>query len=393
MANLGSVASINNWPGNGNASKGEPTLIAPFKDLNGNNIYEPANGEYPLIRGEESHFAIFNEDGPHGESEGTKMKIDVKTLISSFENRGLEDGVTMVNLNVTNRSNMNYSQVYVGIYVDFDLGNYLDDYTGCDTTRNLFFAYNGDNDDQGEFGFGSSPPAVGCMFLNEKLGGYKTYDNDFTAYGNPHSAGDYYNYLKIRNKNGDPALDPTGSSTKFMYYGDVNTPGSWSETRLGNTPSDQRGLGVIGPFNLEKGESICFDLAYFSARGSSNLASVDDLQSMADEVQALYDNGSLTNRFSLCNNQTAGISNPTSAPTQVRCYPNPASQTISFQLPTGIQNDVKIDVINNLGQIIEQQEFQLGEGVTLDLKGLSSGIYTAIIHTRSQTYHSRFVKN
>ncbi|MFT4522925.1 MAG: hypothetical protein ACI8ZN_001877, partial [Bacteroidia bacterium] len=93
MANLGSVASINNWPGNGNASKGEPTLIAPFKDLNGNNIYEPANGEYPLIRGEESHFAIFNEDGPHGESEGTKMKIDVKTLISSFENRGLEDGV------------------------------------------------------------------------------------------------------------------------------------------------------------------------------------------------------------------------------------------------------------------------------------------------------------
>ena len=43
-------SSILDWPGNGDVSNGEAKILAPFKDLNGNQIYEPLLGEYPLIR-------------------------------------------------------------------------------------------------------------------------------------------------------------------------------------------------------------------------------------------------------------------------------------------------------------------------------------------------------
>ena len=52
--------------------------------------------------------------------------------------------------------------------MDADLGNYADDYVGCDVTRGLGYCFNGDNFDQnnaGKIGYGSNPPAIGIDFF------------------------------------------------------------------------------------------------------------------------------------------------------------------------------------------------------------------------------------
>ena len=49
--------------------------------------------------------------------------------------------------------------------VDADLGNYLDDYVGCDVNLGLGFCYNGDAEDEGAQGYGFNPPPIGVDFF------------------------------------------------------------------------------------------------------------------------------------------------------------------------------------------------------------------------------------
>lgn len=53
--------AIMDWPGNGNTSFGEPAVIAPFKDLNNNGLYEPMSGEYPDFGGDAAIFHVYND--------------------------------------------------------------------------------------------------------------------------------------------------------------------------------------------------------------------------------------------------------------------------------------------------------------------------------------------
>ncbi|MBK8414466.1 MAG: hypothetical protein IPL22_08125 [Bacteroidetes bacterium] len=40
-------------------------VLAPFADFNSNGIYDPQNGDYPYILGDESIYSIFNDYFPH----------------------------------------------------------------------------------------------------------------------------------------------------------------------------------------------------------------------------------------------------------------------------------------------------------------------------------------
>ena len=45
---------LSRWPGNGNVANGEAASLAPYADINLNGTYDPANGDYPLIRGDQA---------------------------------------------------------------------------------------------------------------------------------------------------------------------------------------------------------------------------------------------------------------------------------------------------------------------------------------------------
>ncbi len=57
------------------------------------------------------------------------------------------------------------TDMYVGQWSDPDLGDYSDDFAGCDTTLSLVYVYNGDASDNEYAKFGLKPPAVGYDFL------------------------------------------------------------------------------------------------------------------------------------------------------------------------------------------------------------------------------------
>lgn len=163
---------IRTWPGNGDSTDGFAGQLAPYYDADGNGHYWAAAGDYPLIRGDECVFSIFNDQGIHGESLGQPLGIEVHAMTYAFnepENSALWNTV-FVHYDVYNRSSATYNDTYFGAWTDFDIGYAWDDYIGCDVKNGMYFGYNGlAEDSPSEGSFSGVPPAQSCMILGGGL--------------------------------------------------------------------------------------------------------------------------------------------------------------------------------------------------------------------------------
>jgi hypothetical protein len=222
------------WPGNGNQAVGEAPVIAPFHDVLNDGIYDPWAGDYPIIKGDETIFFIFNDARyPHTETNGNKLGIEVHGMLyaidcpsdSAFRN------TVFVHYRIYNYSTYQYNQTYIGSYMDVDLGDPWDDYVGCDVQRGSFYAYNGTNADGngGPGTYGAHPPAQSMTFLG---GPYM----DSDGLDNPRldNLGNLICDVGINGMNfGDSIIDNERFGlTRFVYFN--NTGGFWAMTDPSN---------------------------------------------------------------------------------------------------------------------------------------------------------------
>ena len=73
--------------------------------------------------------------------------------------------ITFYNYEVINRSSFSLNKTYFTVWTDADLGNYQDDYVGCDIAKGLGFIYNADGNDETVGttpGYAEFPAAQGC---------------------------------------------------------------------------------------------------------------------------------------------------------------------------------------------------------------------------------------
>lgn len=281
--------NVINWPAKGEDMDGNTIFLAPFVDVDGDPLnYSPAAGDYPDIFGDQAIWWVVNDKGNvHTETGGQPIGLEIQMLAFAFTTSNDINNMTFYKYKVINRSALVLNETYMGQWVDADLGNYADDYVGCDTTLGLGYCYNGDADDEGSTGYGLEPPAFGTDFFqgpiadpdgidndkdgltdepNERIGMAKFvyYNNDFSLTGNPEVASHFYGYLRGLWKDGSCMVDNGtngyggGTCTNYMFYG---RPGpstgcgntGWTETTAGNTPADRRYLQSAGPFTLQPG--------------------------------------------------------------------------------------------------------------------------------------------
>lgn len=337
--------SIKTWPGNGNDSLHQGHNLAPYVEVGGDpNYYNYLDGDYPAynlsntpscdntLLGDETLWWVFNDVGNiHTETNGSAIGLEVRAQAFAFSTNDEINNMTFYKFQIINRSNFSLNEAYFGAWVDPDLGNYVDDYVGCDVKRGFGYCYNGDANDEGILGYGLNPPAVGYDFFegpiadandlkdNDRDGvvdeaGEKIimskfvyYNNDFTVIGNPVDAPDYYNYLKGIWKDGTVLTyggnghQSGGDTCDFMFPGDTDPLGvgtngvpqlPWDEASSGNIPADRRFLQSAGPFTLQAGAVNYITTGAVWARTSSggNLASVKLVRLADDKAQALFDN-------------------------------------------------------------------------------------------------------
>lgn len=383
---LGITASpsevIETWPGNGDAASGYSLSLAPFIDLNNDGIYDPTyrdtSGipEHPAydisgelgcqarLFGDQTLWWVFNDKGNiHSETGGFPIGLEIRAQAFSFATNNALNNMTFYSYEIINRSTFAVTQTYFGQWIDSDLGNYVDDFVGCDVGRGLGYTYNGDADDETATGYGANPPAFGLDFFagpfmdadnadgvtdpcvepkainglgfgdgiidNERIGMSKFvyYNNDFSINGNPEDAQDIYNYLRGRWKDGTQMVYGgngygAGTPTNFMFPGDTDPLGigqivdgvstsclpqaPWDEVTENNTPADRRFLQSAGPFTLEPGAVNSITVGAVWARASSGgpVASVELLRVVDDDAQALFDNC-----FAIINGPDAPLAN------------------------------------------------------------------------------------
>lgn len=162
--------NILEWPAHGDTSLGQAFRLAPYSDRNANGLYEPLDGDYPEIRGDQALFFIFNDDrGKHRETGGNKLKVEIHGLAYAFDlpSDTAFKNTVFLHYKIINRSPATYNETYIGVFTDIDLGFADDDHIGCDVERGMFYNYNGKPaDGTGQpWAYGENPPVQGVVVL------------------------------------------------------------------------------------------------------------------------------------------------------------------------------------------------------------------------------------
>jgi hypothetical protein len=171
------VEAILSWPGNGNPALGQAAQLAPYADLNNDGIYNCMDGDYPLIRGDQTIFFMYNDDTPRPEGDTYPMEIEIHGMVYGFDaptDTALFNTV-FVHYDLINRSTNSYTDCHLGVFTDLDIGLATDDYIASDVTRGSYYGYNGEEiDGNGQYyAYGDNPPAQSVTIL---AGPYKDDD-------------------------------------------------------------------------------------------------------------------------------------------------------------------------------------------------------------------------
>lgn len=285
--------TIASWPGNGTSGNGESHLLAPFHDQDGDQIYEPQHGDYPLIRGYKAIYSIINDNKNVHPSGIDKAGIEIHMMFYQYDvpTDDLLTNTVFVQTTVFNRGTVNLQDFHLGHLIDFDLGNPHDDYIGTEPGRNLAYIYNGDMNDEnfsGNQGYGISPPAAGFINLDRKLASNISFPN-FASLDSPIAN---HNTLSGLLPDGSPVLDGNNQPTTYIYN-DITPNTGWNEfSGVANPSGDRFCIASLDGETFGPGEILCYNHAAIFARSMEGTitASVDSLFRVADYIQHFYDN-------------------------------------------------------------------------------------------------------
>lgn len=304
--------------------------LAGFWDEDGDGLYNPLNGDYPIIeiRGcpepqfpDEMMFWIYNDVGNEHRESGSETPIQMEVQVQAFAYRTNDDvnNMTFQRYKLINRAIESIDSTFFAMFVDPDLGCFDDDYVGCDVGRDLAYIYNQDAID-GQAGcecgevntYCEDIPLLGIDYfrgpLNENF--EEIGMSSFTYFNNagvtptplpgttdPNSTEEYYNYISGSWRDGSPfeqGGDAYQEGTTPINYAFIDAPNNingWSMVQENAPPGDRRTLQASGPFRLDPGAVNELIVGVVWVADIAHPApSIRRLQEADDIAQALFDN-------------------------------------------------------------------------------------------------------
>lgn len=321
--------NILDWPAFGNtnvpgASYQTPNL-APYFDVDSVPGYNPYAGDYPVLdnlrepaknlpkdQPDQMIWFVYNDRGNvHSETGGIPIGLELQTTAFAFQTNDEVNNMTFYRTTIANRGFEALDKTYFGQWVDADLGNYSDDYVGCDVGRSLGYCYNGDDNDEGVLGYGLNPPSIGVDFFQGPkdttgielgMGAFVYYNNNSDPVnGNPDNAIDFYNLLQgnwmngVCMKYGGNGVNGT-ICTKYMFDDGTNPATNqyprWTEKSAGNQPGDRRFIQSAGPFTLMPGavNTVTVGVVWAKTTTGGATGSLGLLKLASDKAQKLFNN-------------------------------------------------------------------------------------------------------
>ncbi len=310
--------------------------FAPYIDVDGVPGYDPYEGDYPDILGDQYIWWVFNDMGNVKLQTGTNaIGMEVQTSAFAFTSKDYLNDATFVFYKLINRGTLTLFNTYMATWTDADLGQAFDDYIGCDTARSLGILYNGKSVDGNGSAtdYGSEVPMVGVdFFIGPKRRSYGNtpdsgriyrapdgryyredtlgmtifnyFNNGTSNIGDPTNGLETYRIMTGFNRIGnhitnDQAECPnsngygSGPEVNFVYFGNPDRPGEWSECACENEAGDRRFVHSSGPFTLEAGgitNDIIIGACWVPNVGGCPNTSFTRIRAADDLIQDLFDN-------------------------------------------------------------------------------------------------------
>lgn len=402
---------------------------APYVEVNGIPGYQPAwNGDRPGIgngmtaKPEELLFMVYMDysnctNNIHSSEislpGGTlPLGVEIQQIVFNFNCVPLRD-MYFTKYRIINKSSLIWDSTFISFPNDIDLGDAGDDALGCDSLKNLVYAYNGDNND---IEYGTNPPALGFKFLQsplvntglnidtaflpyDTLIGYKlTGLSSFNVFasttyiceGDPDNAPFAFNYMRGKDGCGNTLTNRvTGKPTLFRFSGNACERTGWFDS----IPQDKRGMFNTGPVTMNSGDTQIVVLSYMITRdGGNNFQNVCSIQSLSDSALKYY-----YNDFRTC--IPIGIEPISSEIPQkyelFQNYPNPFNPMtkLKFQMPKfGFSKLVVFDVTGKEISILVNENLKPGiYEIDWNAENLPSGVYFYSLITNEFTQTKKMV--
>jgi hypothetical protein len=309
---------------------------APYDDVDGNGIYDP-NVDIPGIPGASQTIWIYYNDDLAPQAYGSPpIGIEVQQTFWAYAVSNPLSNVIFKKVNVVyaglenTPASATIDDMYLVQWADPDIGQYTDDFAGCDPDLDLGYAYSSSTNDAVYAGLGLAPPALGYDFLQgvaqftgnpddsaivnlKWRKGYKyvhekplTTFTYFAAGGawsdpdgqDPLGTPQWYNLMRgflprpeypagqqfPANVGGTAA----GGVGTYLLSGDPVT-GSGFIDGVAEGPGDRRIVNITGPFNMALNDTAEIVVALIGGIGSTNTSSVSVLKFNDIFAQYAYD--------------------------------------------------------------------------------------------------------
>ncbi|MBC8084049.1 MAG: S8 family peptidase [Hymenobacter sp.] len=276
------------------------------------------------------------QDSLPGATRNRTVGVRVRQRGSSWAQAPHRDYVTL-EYQIKNVTPDTLKPLYMGLFADWDLGDYSRNAVVWDSVRHLSYAYNVTN----------PTTYVGLQWL--RGGVAASYAIDVKA----------------------PASSAVRLSNGFSRPEKLLTLSSGTRQRTAGLPAGTDIAQVIGavlPW-LAPADSVLVVFAVVAA------PTLDQLRTAADAAQARYSQ-----------NQVLPV-RPTGMAGTWQLYPNPTSGLVRVETPAGFGGR-QLEVLSTLGQVVRQQALA-GPAAELDLRALPAGLYVVRVRGAAGTLTQR----
>ncbi len=411
-----------------------PQKLAPFVDVNNDGKYNPkVDGDYPDIKGDQTLYHIFNDNGNNHGSGGKIIGLQINAMDYAYGCPQAVNGkpellnTTFYNYKIYNRSPFNLQQTFIGIWVDATIGNWQDDYVGSNPQKGYAFAYNGSGNDSI---YGNILPATGTVMLkapkapindgidndndgvtdeiNEELLTPNIYYYNHLQSGfmtsnlaiiDPDNAVQFYQYLNGYWRDGSPFTcsgNAYGGSTmtKHVFAGinQTNTicATNWTEKNIANTPGNRCYLLSVGPFDFNGHDSTEIEFAFVTSVDSNSIGNTDGsvikLESDIDKIKTFYYSTNKPNCLG-----TIDVSLKELIKNSLSIFPNPVTDKIICTSSYFKNINTKLIFSDVLGRELTTHVLT-DERNIIDISSFSKGIYFATFEIKNEKITFKVIK-